>query len=463
MRQGNEFIAKLVEILGDKAVLTHPDDITPFTKDWRGIFVGRPLAVVIPNCVNDIAAVVRLCATEFVPIIPAGGLTGLAGGATPDASGKELVISLSGLNKIREIDILGETMTVEAGCILANAQELAAEMGLMLPISLASEGSAQIGGVIATNAGGTNVLRYGMSRNRLLGLEVVLSDGTIVKGLRALRKDNAGFDWKHWFVGSEGTLGIITAAVLQLVPATPFSATALIGYATLTDALNGLRGLRAAIGDSMTAFELMERAAINRSADLLGVARPLADLPWIALVEARSAIPAIEQALPDACIAEIEAGHIADAIIANSVAQANMLWRLRESLTEAESQAGLSIKHDISVPISALAEFVDTTTSLIQARWPGTERNLFGHAGDGNLHFNILYDPEIDTSGLSEAIHDCAVSLGGSISAEHGIGQYRVKELARLESDAELEMMRRIKKMMDPLGILNPNKVIASD
>ena len=288
----------------------------------------------------------------------------------------------------------------------------------------------------------------------------MLPDGTIINGLRALRKDNAGYDWKHWFVGSEGTLGIITAAVLQLVPATPFSATVLIGYNTLADAINGLRALRCAVGDSITAFELMERAAIDRAADLLGLERLLPGQPWLALVEGRSALSAIEQALPEACISEMAAGRIVDAVVATSVAQATTLWRVRESITEAEAHAGSSLKHDISVPISALAAFVDVATALLESQWPGVQRNLFGHAGDGNLHFNIIYPPGVDTSGLSEAIHDCAASHGGSISAEHGIGQYRVAELERLRPQAELDMMRRMKKMLDPTGILNPGKVV---
>jgi FAD/FMN-containing dehydrogenase len=295
-----------------------------------------------------------------------------------------------------------------------------------------------------------------------LGLEVVLSNGVVVDGLRALQKDNAGFDWKHWFIGSEGTLGVITAAVLQLVPATPFSATVLIGYRTLADAVNGLRALRGAVGDSITAFELMERAAIDRSADYLGVERPLPGQPWLALVEARSSLSAIEQLLPEACISEIEAGRIADAIVATSVAQAIALWRLRENITLAEAQAGLSLKHDISVPISALAAFVEEATALLGSHWPSVQRNLFGHAGDGNLHFNVICPLGANTNGLSEAIHDCTVSHGGSISAEHGIGQYRVDELARLRSDTELNIMRRMKNMLDPAGILNPGKVITN-
>ena len=460
MKQSSEFISSLIVSLGSGAVLTELSEMAPFSKDWRGMFAGRPLAVALPGCVTEVAELVRLCAAQKVAIVPAGGRTGLAGGATPDASGGQLVISLERLNRIREVDVLGETMTVEAGCILANAQNAAAESGLLLPVSLASEGSMQIGGAIATNAGGSNVLRYGMVRNRLLGLEVVLSDGTIIEGMRALRKDNAGFDWKHWFVGSEGTLGIVTAAVLQLVPATPFSATALVGYDSLADAITGLRAIRCAIGDSVTAFELMERDAIDRSADLLGVQRPLPGQQWLALVEARSALSAIEHALPEAFAKEIEAGHISDALLAGSVAQAKALWRLRESITEAEAKVGPSLKHDISVPISQLSAFVDAATILLQSRWPSVSRNLFGHAGDGNLHFNIICPPGVQTAGLSEAIHDCAVLHGGSISAEHGVGQYRVAELARLRTEAELDMMRRMKNMLDPIGILNPGKVL---
>ena len=460
MRRGAEIVSDLINCLGVESVLTNAIEMEPFAIDWRGMFQGHPLAVVVPRCVDEVARIVQNCADRGVGIVPAGGRTGLAGGATPDASGEEIVMSLHRLDRIREVDLLSETMTVEAGCILANAQRAAADAGLLLPINLASEGSVQIGGAIATNAGGSNVLRYGMARNRLLGLEVVLADGTILTGLRALRKDNAGYDWKHWFVGSEGTLGIITATVLQLVPATSFSATMLIGYNTLAEAINGLRALRCAVGDSITAFELMEPSAIDRSADLLGVNRLLTKQPWLALVEGRSALSAIEQALPEACIAEMEAGRIADAVLASSVAQATALWRLRESITEAEAHAGPSLKHDISVPISSLTAFVDAATVLLESRWPGVQRNLFGHAGDGNLHFNVICPPGVNTSGLSEAIHDCTVSHGGSISAEHGIGQYRVSELERLRPEAEINIMWRMKKMLDPAGILNPGKVM---
>lgn len=460
MHDKTNFLTRLAGQISNKAILTDPEDIAFFSTDWRGLYRGRPLAVVSPSSVQEVIAIVKICAEEGVAIVPAGGCTGLAGGATPTDSGNQLVLSLARLNNIREVDTLGETMTVEAGCILANAQAAAQEHGLLLPISLASEGTLQIGGAIATNAGGTNVLRYGMTRSRLLGLEVVLSDGTLLDGLRALRKDNAGFDWKHWFVGSEGTLGIITAAVLQLVPATPYSATILIGYSSFAKAISGLRALRASIGDSMTAFEVMEQAAIERSAALLGIKSPLPDQPWLALVEARSALPAIEQALPDACIAELESGGIDDAILAESLAQAHSFWRLRESITEAEAKAGRSIKHDISVPISSLATFVETATIEVKRRWPDVERNLFGHAGDGNLHFNFICRTESDTNGLTTFIHDHAISFGGSISAEHGIGQYRVDELERVNSDPELEIMRRMKSMLDPHGILNPTKVI---
>lgn len=424
------------------------------------MFTGRPLAVVQPKNTDEVANLMRLCSNEGVKVVPAGGLTGLAGGATPDSSGEQLVLSLSKLNRVRAIDEVGGTITVEAGCVLAEVQLAAADKNLILPISLASEGSLQIGGAIATNAGGSNVLRYGMTRNRVLGLEVVLADGTILNGLRALRKDNAGFDWKHWFVGSEGALGIVTAAVLQLAPATPYSATVLAGYTDLSSAVDSLTRIRAFVGDSLTAFELMERRAINRSADLLKIARPLPEQPWLVLLEARSSLAAIEKVLPEACIFEIENGRIADAILATSEAQRKELWRLRESISQAEALLGRSLKHDISVPVSSIASFVDTVEKLVRTKWPQVCLNLFGHAGDGNLHVNVLFSSESDVVGLSEAIHDCVAKYDGSISAEHGIGQYRVEELYRLRPTIEIEMMKKMKNMLDPNYIMNPGKVL---
>jgi FAD/FMN-containing dehydrogenase len=453
-------IRDLVSIVGDAGLLTDEGAMAPYSRDWRGMFHGRPLAVASPRSTDEVAAIVRLCQQHGIAIVPAGGRTGLAGGATPDDSGNQLVLALDRMNAIRDVDALGETITLGAGCILATAQAAAAELGLMLPISLASEGSVQIGGAIATNAGGTNVLRYGMARARVLGLEVVLADGTVLNGLRALRKDNAGLDWKHWFVGSEGALGIITAAVLQLVPATPHASTALLGFASCDDALDGLRHLRARLGDSITGFELMARAAVDRAAALLGTASPLPDQPWLVLAEARSALAAIEQEMPDACMALIEREIIADALLASSGAQAQALWRLRESLAEAEAHAGRSLKHDISVPIARLAAFVAEAEAMIGAGWPAVALNIFGHAGDGNLHYNVIYQDDADIIGLSAAVHDLVTGYDGSISAEHGIGQYRVEELSRLTDPAELALMAQIKRLFDPSGILNPGRVI---
>ena len=455
------FIAKCRDILGLKGLITHKADMQQYCSDWRGMFKGDARAVALPADSEQVSAIVRLCASEGIAIVPSGGNTGLAGGSIPDLSGRQMILSLTRMNKIRSIDTLAQTMEVEAGCILAIAQKAAQNANLTLPISFAAEGSAQIGGVIATNAGGINVVRYGMARQRILGLEIVLADGQIVNGLRHLQKDNAGYDWKHWFIGTEGTLAIVTAAVLQLTSTPRNVETALLCVSTVEAALQCLQQTRQAVGETISAFELLSGDAVDRVVDLLGQRRLVEKSPWYILIEAASALTGLKDAFAEFLSNQLLAEIVSDGMIAGSEHQRNEIWRLRESLTEAEAKAGKSIKHDISVPISALSEFLKVAQKMIDTRFPGVRLNIFGHMGDGNIHFNALTDCETDTDELNRCVHDLVIAAGGSISAEHGIGQYRASEMARLSAKAEWELCARMKQTLDPSNLLNPGKIFS--
>ncbi|ROZ68808.1 FAD-binding oxidoreductase [Ramlibacter sp. WS9] len=453
-------IAELRALLDERGLLTAPGDMEPYAHDWRGLFSGTPLCVALPRSTQEVSAVVRACAAAGCALVPYGGNTGLSGGATPDGSGRQVVLSLSRMAAIRKIDVFGETMELEAGCILQTAQEAAAEHGLLLPITLAAEGSARIGGIVSTNAGGTNVLRYGMTRSRVLGLEVVTADGQIVDGMRQLRKDNAGYDWKQWFIGTEGTLGIVTRAVLQLAPMPRYRVTALLAVPTAAAALNVLRGARQAIGDTLTAFELMSGAALELVARHQQLRLPMGDSPWFVLLEASSSLAGLRDAV-EAFLGEVlEREEVSDAVVAESERQEAELWALRESITEAESKEGPSIKHDVSVPISEIPAFLTAANAVVGREFPGTRVNAFGHAGDGNIHYNLLVPQGTDSSAVNALVHDVVVAHGGSISAEHGVGQYRVGELLRCKSPAEIALAQRIKKALDPRNLLNPGKVL---
>jgi len=455
-----EFLAQLRDVVGELGVVTDAADLAPYSHDWRHMFHGAPLCVVLPRSAEEVAQVVRLCAQVGAPLVPYGGNTGLSGGATPDTSGRQVVLSLARMNAIRHLDVVGETLEVEAGCILQVAQEAAAEQGMLLPISLAAEGSARIGGVISTNAGGTNVVRYGMTRSRVLGLEVVTADGQIVSGLRRLRKDNAGYDWKQWFIGTEGTLGIVTAAVLQLTPLPTHRVTALLAVPTAAQALAVLRATRQAIGDTLTGFELMSGAALELVQRYQQLKVPLGASDWYLLLEASSSLSGLRDAAESLLEALLERGDATDGVVAESERQAAELWALRESISEAEGKEGRSLKHDVSVPISAIADFLQQAGAMVQEHYPGARVNAFGHAGDGNIHYNVIIPPGLDASDLNARVHDLVVTHAGSISAEHGIGQYRVSELARCRATAELELAQRIKRALDPAGLLNPGKVL---
>jgi FAD/FMN-containing dehydrogenase len=463
-------LATLRAIVGETNVLTAEADIAPYDTDCRDRYHGRARAVVRPATTAEVAAAVRCCAEHAVPIVPQGGNTSMCGGATPHEGGHEVVISLTRMNRVRAIDADNATITVEAGMTLASVQQAAADAGLLFPLSLAAEGSCAIGGNLATNAGGTAVLRYGNARDLVLGLEVVLADGRVWNGLRGLRKDNSGYDLRQVFLGSEGTLGVITAAVLKLFPKPSTSATALAALSSVNSAVALLRLLRQALGDRLTGFELIsaECVAITRR-EFTALPDPLPGHPWYALIQADDS-PAhspltsqLEAALGEA----IERGVATDATIARSQAQADELWAVRENIPEAQRRSGLNIKHDISLPVSSIPEFLDRSQAVLDAALPGIRYFTFGHLGDGNLHYNLGSpagtDPKAflaESPHVHRIVYDLVAQLGGSFSAEHGIGQLKREEMTRYKPPLEIELMKRIKDALDPQGLLNPGKVL---
>ena len=463
-------LATLKAIVGEANVLTSDADVAPYVTDWRGRYRGSARAVVRPSTTADVAAVVRCCAEHGAPVVPQGGNTGLCGGATPREDGGEVVVSLSRLTRVRVLDAGNATLTVEAGMPLARVQQAADDAGLLFPLSLAAEGSCTIGGNLATNAGGTAVLRYGNARELVLGLEVVLADGRIWDGLKGLRKDNTGYDIKQLFLGSEGTLGIITAAVLKLFPKPRTSATALAALADVDAAIALLGLLRQAIGDRLTGFELIsgECIALIRK-QFPALPDPLPGYPWYALAQADD--PAADSPLAvqmEAALAAAVEQHVAgDAAIAQSAAQAAELWALREHIPEAQRLEGANIKHDISLPVSRIPAFLADAQVALGSALRGVRYVVFGHLGDGNLHYNLSAPAGTPAAAfLGEAaranriVYDLVARLGGSFSAEHGIGQMKRGELLRYKSAVEIELMQRIKHALDPDALLNPGKVV---
>ena len=452
-------------------LLTEPADMAHFLTDWRNKWTGTALAVVQPDGTDDVAAIVRWCAANCVAIVPQGGNTGLAGGATPSMDGTSIVLSLARLNRIRAIDTVNNTMEVDAGVTLQAIQEAAQAQGRLFPLSLAAEGSCTIGGNLATNAGGVQVLRYGNARDLCLGLEVVTAEGDVWNGLRGLRKDNTGYDLRDLFIGSEGTLGVITGAVLKLWPQPAAKVVAFVSTPTPHAAVQLLQQAQARIGERLTAFELIGDACIDLVERHVGGARlPLQERsPWYVLLEVidnRSeevAQLAVEELLAPA----LEDGIATDAAISTNLGQFEALWALREDISEAQGADGPAIKHDISLPISALAEFIDTTSAAVTQRWPELRPIVFGHMGDGNLHFN--FSPSQAFAGAKEDfyalepdvnrfVHDRVAALNGSISAEHGLGVLRRDEAVRYKSAVEMKLMKTIKAALDPLNLMNPGK-----
>ena len=460
----------LTAAVGEANVLTG-DDAAPYLTDWRRRYVGRARAVVRPAATAEVAAVVRACAQARAPMVPQGGNTGLVGGGTPDGAGDAVVISLQRMKRVRAIDVANDTITVEAGCVLQEVQQAAQARGRLFPLSLAAEGSATIGGNLATNAGGVQVLRYGNARDLALGLEVVLAGGEVWDGLRGLRKDNTGYDLKHLFIGAEGTLGVITAATLKLYPLPAAQMTALAAVPSLAAAARLLERARSAAGAALTAFEVMACNTLQNAVETLPALRAPLPLrhPWYALLELsdaegeRHATSLFERALAEA----MDAGDIVDAAVASSIAEARALWALREGIPEAHARRGGNVKHDISLPVSGIAEFVESTNAALRSRFAWIEPIVFGHLGDGNLHYNMgtVAGTPIEVAfaheqEINDLVNDAVHARGGSISAEHGLGQLKRQAITRYKSALELELMRRIKAALDPLGLMNPGKVI---
>lgn len=465
-----QLIDDLRAVVGAPNVLCE-GDLSAYELDWRKRFRGKALAVVRPGSTAEVAAVMRLCAQHGTPLVPQGGNTGLVGGGVPDASGQQLLLNLGRMNRIRSIDRANLTMTVDAGCILQALQQAAAAEDLLLPLSLAAEGSCTIGGNLAANAGGTQVLRYGNARELCLGLEVVIADGEVWDGLSGLRKDNTGYDLRDIFIGSEGTLGIITGATLKLYPMPAARMTALAACASMADAVKLLGLAQARLGAGLTGFEVMGRFALQLVAKhFRQIPQPLPEAEWTVLLEqsdgeseahARGLFEALlEQALED--------GVIGDAVVAESVAQSQALWHLRESIPLAQAQEGLNIKHDVSLPVSRIPEFVESTDAALRQRFPGARLVNFGHLGDGNLHYNLqapegvvadeflaAHEPDVNT-----LVYDSVQAHGGSFSAEHGIGALKRHEMEQRKSPVALKLMRALKNALDPQGLLNPGRVV---
>lgn len=458
-------------IVGPQGLITDPHDLEPYLGDWRGFYRGAAPAVVRPAATEQVAAVVRVCADTGTAIVPQGGNTGMSGAATPPAAGGAIVLQLGRMNRILGLDALNNTITVEAGCILANIQQAARDAGRLFPLSLGAEGSCQIGGNLATNAGGINVLRYGNARDLTLGLQVVLPDGQVWEGLRGLRKDNTGYDLKHIFIGSEGTLGIITAAVLKLFPVPRTTVTALIAAAAPAAAVELLALLREECGDRVSAFEIISRRCVELVlAHIPGTREPLGRAhPWYVLAELAEASAdgplrgEFERALERA----VGRGLALDAAIAESGAQRTALWRIRESIPEASRAEGLLYRHDISIPVSRIPEFIAEAGAALERAFPGARVICFGHLGDGNLHYNCFVPGRnrgdaaaLAATDVNRAVLDVVARFAGSFSAEHGVGQAKRAELARYKGALEIGMMRTLKRAFDPRNIMNPGKVI---
>ena len=465
-----DLLGRLRQLVGRDALLTAPEDTAAYLTDHRHLFQGAALAVVQPASTHEVSRLLAWCNETGIAVVPQGGNTGYCGGATPDATGQQIVLSMHRMNRIRRVDALNYSLVAEAGCTLAAVQAAADAVDRLFPLSLGSEGSCQIGGNLATNAGGTAVLRYGMMRDLAMGIEVVLADGSIISSLSALRKDNTGYDMKGLMIGSEGTLGVITAACLKLFPRPRSIATAWISIPDPGAAVALLARLRAGSGDRLASCELLPRAALDLVlAEVPGMRDPGTTVaPWYLLVELASSAADDMDAMVETLLASaVESGEALDAALARSGDQRLDFWRLRENVPEAQRRAGASLKHDISVPVTAVPELIERGARIAADLVPEGFLVAYGHAGDGNLHFNVSQRPGADLAAfrsrepvLQRAMHELVASMGGSFSAEHGIGQLKVDELERYAAPAELAAMRRIKQSLDPNGILNPGKVL---
>jgi FAD/FMN-containing dehydrogenase len=464
-------IDAFVRLVGEDHAIREAEDMARYLVEWRDRYHGKAALVLKPGSTEEVAAILKLANESKTAIVPQGGNTGLVGGQIPFETGHEVVVSLERLNHVRDIDLASNTMTVEAGLVLALAQQVAASAGRSFPLSLASEGSAQIGGTLATNAGGIGVFAYGSARDLTLGLEVVLADGRVWNGLKSLRKDNSGYDLKDLFIGSEGTLGIITAAVLRLFPKMAEKVTCMAGLSALETAPAFFARAFQDAGPALTAFEIMPRVGVEFVLRHAGSVRDPFPAPhaWYVLFDLTSPREGegLQQLAETLLGAGLAAGEIGAAVIASSLAQGEELWRLRTLMSEVQKHEGGSIKHDVAVPVAAVPELVARANQLVELMIPGARPVPFGHLGDGNIHYNVSQPPGMDRAiflsyweALNAAVHEIVLDLGGSISAEHGIGRLKRELLPHAKSAVEIKLMRRIKAAFDPNNILNPGKVL---
>lgn len=463
------FLSEALTLLGPRGLTADAELMEPWLTDWRGRYTGAARALASPADAQELAELVKLCARHGVPIVPQGGNSGMSGGATPDASGAALIVSLRRMNAIRRLDPQARTVVCEAGVILQSLHEAAEAHGLRFPLTLGGKGSATVGGLISTNAGGTQVLRHGSMRAQVLGIEAVLADGTIYSALTPLKKDNRGWDLKQLFIGSEGTLGLVTAATLRLVPAAPARMVVWAGLSSIQQARALLLHCETQAGQALEGFEVLPQSCLDAVLAYLPDARaPLAGRhPWHALIELIGDDP---QAAGEAMLASaLEAGQLEDAVIAASEAQADAFWNLRESISPAERAKGPAMQHDIAVPVERMADFLEAAVPAMESRWPGTRAFGFGHLGDGNVHFHVQAPAGVDRAAweagdgkaISQAVDDLVTAWNGTISAEHGIGQLKVDELERLGDPVALALLHKVKSALDPEGLLNPGKLLA--
>ena len=467
------FLTAAAELLGPRGFTRDSELMAPWLTDWRGRYIGLACGMASPVNTAEVAELVSLCAAYGVAIVPQGGNSGMSGGATPDASGLALLVSLRRLNQIDTVDLAARQVTCGAGVVLQHLHEAAASAGLRFPLTLGGKGSATVGGLIATNAGGTQVLRHGSMRAQVLGLEAVLADGTIWSALTPLKKDNRGFDLKQLFIGSEGTLGIVTAATLKLEPAIAQRTVVWVGLASISDARQLLQHTQSALGDALEGFEVLPQNCLE--AVLVNVPSARAPLsgphPWHALIELVSCDPAadLSEQAEQILAASLASGLIEDATIAASEGQAEAFWALRDAISGALRAKGAAVQHDISVPVALMAEFIAKAIPAVEQAWSGCRAFAFGHLGDGNVHFHVTAPHGVPRGewelhqgkAISQMVHDLVTQWHGSISAEHGIGQMKRDELARLGDPVALALLNRVKMALDPAGLFNPGKLLA--